>query len=173
MDHERCEDCGFDGSTFDASGLLEALRVLGPAWEQVLDGAGGELRVRPATDVWSAIEYAGHSRDITALHVYAVDQALSLDEPVLMEIDADGLIDDAVAGYMDLNPDDVAHQIAAETGALADRATGVPVESWQRGITFGTERSDVRFLLEHALHDSTHHLVDVERGLLLLRADPS
>jgi hypothetical protein len=39
-----------------------------------------------------------------------------------------------------------------------------------RGLTIGDSRSDVRRLLEHALHDSLHHLEDVERGLSLLRA---
>ena len=43
--------------------------------------------------------------------------------------------------------------------------------AWSRGLTIGTDRSDVRRLLEHALHDSSHHLVDVERGLARLRAE--
>jgi hypothetical protein len=40
---------------------------------------------------------------------------------------------------------------------------------WSRGLTIGDDRSDVRRLLEHALHDSQHHLADVERGLTTLR----
>jgi hypothetical protein len=40
-------------------------------------------------------------------------------------------------------------------------------------LTIGDSRSDVRRLLEHALHDSLHHLADVERGLAALRAQPS
>ena len=40
------------------------------------------------------------------------------------------------------------------------------------GITIGDERSDVRRLLEHALHDSLHHVGDVTRGLALIRVRP-
>lgn len=77
MNHESCADCGFDGGRYDDESLLEAVRALGPIWRALLVSAGPELRVRPATDVRSAIEYAAHSRDVTALHVYAVGQALT------------------------------------------------------------------------------------------------
>jgi hypothetical protein len=39
------------------------------------------------------------------------------------------------------------------------------VDTWTRGLTVGEARSDVRRLLEHALHDSQHHLDDVQSGL--------
>ena len=42
--------------------------------------------------------------------------------------------------------------------------------SWTRGFTIGDDRIEVRRLLEHALHDSRHHLLDVERGLAQLRS---
>ena len=41
-------------------------------------------------------------------------------------------------------------QIAEDAGAGA----------WNRGLTVGETRSDVRHLLEHALHDSLQHLDD-------------
>jgi hypothetical protein len=36
--------------------------------------------------------------------------------------------------------------------------------------TVGEDRSTVRGLLEHALHDSLHHIVYVESGLRLVRS---
>src|SRR5438132_6420420 len=65
MDHGCCEACGFDGAGYDDVSLLDALRVLGPRWRRLLGESGADLRVRPEPDVWSAIEYAAHSRDIT------------------------------------------------------------------------------------------------------------
>ena len=82
VNHEICDACGFDGARYDDASLLESLRTLGPRWRALLAAAGPELRVRPEPEVWSAIEYAAHSRDITALHVYGVEQALTRDEPV-------------------------------------------------------------------------------------------
>ena len=121
-------------------------------------------------ETWSAIEYAAHSRDITALHVFGVDQALRLDEPVIPEIAADELIEEASATYATADPGLVASELGDQARLLADLAEAAGPASWTRGITIGDSRRDVRSLLEHALHDSHHHLVDVEDGLSVLRA---
>ena len=170
MEHEQCAACGFDGAGYDDDALLDAIRALGPRWTALLASAGAELRVRPAPEVWSAIEYAAHSRDITALHGFGVEQALTLDEPVLPDIDADDLIEAAAVTYGDLGPDEVAGALAGHATRLADLAAGAPRAAWSRGLTIGDSRNDVRRLLEHALHDSLHHVDDVERGLTQLRA---
>jgi len=169
MEFERCGACGFDGSEFGDQDLLDALFRLGPAWSVLLCGAGGMLRVRPAPSTWSAIEYAAHSRDITALHAWAVEQALCGTEPVLPELDADDLIGAAAAGYQDEDPSDVVRELGIHAHRLADTAGHAGTSTWDRGITIGGSRSDVRRLLEHGLHDSRHHLDDVRRGLGALR----
>jgi hypothetical protein len=66
VDHEICAACGFDGASYDDRALLTALRALGSNWRTLLDARGSELWVRPEPEVWSAIEYAAHSRDVTA-----------------------------------------------------------------------------------------------------------
>jgi len=168
MDPERCDECGFDGSRFDGPALINELHELGPRWRVLIESAGPDLRVRPAPDVWSAIEYAAHSRDITALHAFGVEQALNQDEPHYPAIEPD-LVETAAAGYADEQP-------AAVVGALDEQAQRLATladenAAWTRGLTIGNDRTDVRRLLEHALHDSTHHLLDVERGLARIRAD--
>jgi hypothetical protein len=168
--HEQCDACGFDGAIYDDETLLEALRALGPRWTGLLDAAGAQLRVRPAPGVWSAIEYAAHSRDITALHVFGVEQALTGDELVLPGIEADELIEAAAATYADADEKVVGAELAGYAGRLADLAGDAGPAAWTRGITIGDSRNDVRQLLEHALHDSKHHVVDVERGLVSLRS---
>jgi S-DNA-T family DNA segregation ATPase FtsK/SpoIIIE len=167
--HEHCDACGFDGSVYDDASLIAALRELGPRWRRLLAGAGTELRLRPAPKVWSAIEYAAHSRDITALHGFGVEQALTGEEPVYPDIAGADLIAAAAAGYLDLDPDAVVDALDTAAGHLAELAAAAPAERWESGITIGADRSTVRRLLEHALHDSQHHLGDVERGLSLLR----
>jgi hypothetical protein len=145
----------------------EALR---PDWTRLLLEAGDELRLRPQPGTWSALEYAAHSRDVTALHVFGVEQALTLDEPAFPEIAGDELVQSAAASYASQDPGVVGMELETQTRKLADLAQDSGPNSWSRGITIGESRRDVRFLLEHALHDSHHHLVDVEKGLVLLRA---
>ena len=170
MDHEQCGACGFDGSEYVPERLLDAIRGLGPQWIRLLLEAGDELRLRPAPETWSALEYAAHSRDVTALHVFGVEQALTVDEPRLPEIAGEELVQSASASYAAQDPGVVGMELEDETGKLAHFAQESGPTSWSRGITIGDSRSDVRLLLEHALHDSHHHLVDVENALAILRA---
>ena len=171
MEHEQCAACGFEGGRYDAAALLAALRDLGPRWAALIASCGAEVRIRPEPEVWSAIEYAAHSRDITALHAFGVEQALTIDEPAFPAIEADELIDAAAATYTDADPDSVVTALAQAATRLARLAGDAGAERWSRGLTIGDDRSDVRRLLEHALHDSLHHVADVERGLILLRCE--
>jgi hypothetical protein len=118
----------------------------------------------------SALEYAAHSRDVTALHVFGVEQALTIDEPSFPEIEGDDLVQSAAEGYATLDPGVVGGELDTQAGRLADLAQESGPTAWSRGITIGGSRSDVRRLLEHALHDSHHHLVDVRDGLVILRS---
>jgi len=168
VEHERCGACGFDGARYDDESLLATLRDLGPSWRALIGSAGQELRTRPEPEVWSAIEYAAHSRDITALHAFGVEQALTTEEPSFPAIDGDALIASAAASYCGGDPDEIVDALDAESTRLAQLAEDAGSRSWSRGLTIGESRIDVRRLLEHALHDSVHHLADVERGLSTL-----
>lgn len=169
MEHEQCAQCGFDGESFSDDALLDALSALGSRWRELLANGGDELRRRPAAEVWSAIEYAAHSRDITALHVFGVEQALTGTEPVLPEIDP-GLADQVATNYGSENPVDVVDALETHARRMAALAAAAGTDSWTFGITVGTNRIEVRRLLEHALHDSTHHLQDVKNGFVQLRS---
>lgn len=169
MEHETCEACGFDGSLYNDAALLAAIGDLGTRWRALLAAAGDELRTRPAPEVWSALEYAAHSRDITAMHVLGVDYALTTEDATLPAIDGDAMIAEAAATYATEDPAHVLDALARETNRLADLGASHP-EDWNRTLTLGdAEGTSVRRMLEHALHDSVHHLDDVERGLAKIR----
>ena len=169
MEHEQCVACGFDGGHYEHNALLEALRALGQRWRVLLDDAGTELRIRPQPEVWSAIEYAAHSRDITALHTFGIEQALTVDEPCYPPI-GDDLISAAAAEYAGQDPVEVVDELERQAQRIAELAADAGPGAWSRGLTIGTERIEVQRLIEHGLHDSVHHLDDVERGLTRLRA---
>jgi len=95
---------------------------------------------------------------------------LTIDEPRFPEIAGAELVERASASYASQDPGVIGVELEDQTRKLADLAQASGPASWSRGITIGGSRSDVRFLLEHALHDSHHHLVDVKNGLAILRA---
>ena len=163
--YEHCDACGFDGSSYADSELLESLRGLGVRWRQQLIAAGVLLRSRPDPTTWSAIEYAAHSRDVTALHAFGVEQALTRDEPTYPPM-GDDVVNQAASAYADADPDVVCDELAKSALRLAQLADDAGVGAWTRGLTVGETRSDIRRLLEHALHDSQHHLDDVGRGVV-------
>ncbi|MGO9343967.1 MAG: DinB family protein [Acidimicrobiales bacterium] len=172
MEHERCTACGFDGGRYDDDALLDALRELGSRWRALLFNAQSELRSRPQPEVWSAIEYAAHSRDITSLHAFGVEQALTGEEPRYPEVDND-LVTAVASDYATADPGEVADELEEQAQRMADLALRAGPAAWSRGLTLGDERIEVRRLMEHALHDSQHHLADVEHGLLIVRTRPS
>jgi hypothetical protein len=166
---ERCDECGFDSDAYDDAALLAELSTLGPRWRALLELSGEDVRTRPAPEVWSAIEYAAHSRDITAIHAVGVETALTGDEPVFPAI-ADDAVDAMATGYATEAVDAVLVALNSAVVRLVGFAEGAPRGVWKRGVTVGADRSDVREMLAHVLHDSTHHLRDVELGLARLRA---
>ena len=144
-DHERCLACGFDGATYDDTSLTAAIEGLGEDWRELFRKAGRELRVRPKPRTWSAIEYAAHSRDITALHVFAVEQALTGTEPVFPAIEGDALIEASAASYGDEDPDAVVGQLDREGHLLARLAADAGADAWGAGsrlVTTGAPSTD-------------------------------
>ena len=89
------------------------------------------------------------------------------DEPTFPPI-GDDLLEAAATAYGDADPDDVVEALTVAAERLAQLADEAGGDAWIRGLTVGETRSDVRRLLEHALHDSWHHLDDVQRGLAAL-----
>lgn len=78
------------------------------------------------------------------------------------------MVDSAASAYGGADVDAVISELTTQALLLADLAEEAGTDTWARGLTIGDSRSDVRYLLEHALHDSMHHLDDVERGLATL-----
>ena len=131
MDPERCDYCDFDGSRFDRPALVTQRRSLGPHWKALIDSAGSDLTTRPAPGVWSAIEYAVDSRDITALHVFGVEQALTEDEPRYPEVQAD-LVETAAENYAKEQPAVVVDVLDEQAKRLATLADESSAEAWAR-----------------------------------------
>ena len=139
MEPERCPACGFDGARYGDQPLLDAVRSQGPTWRTLLTAAGPELRLRPRPEVWSAVEYGAHTRDVLALHVFGVERALTVDEPTFPPVAPD-LADAAATTYGQADPDEVAAELTVQAERLARLAEEAGNGAWTRGLTVGDTR---------------------------------
>jgi hypothetical protein len=86
---------------------------------------------------------------------------------------SDKQVDAAVSAYDRADPNAVVDALAEPAERLAQVAEDAGFDVWSREIIVGATRSDVRRHLEHALHDSLHHLSDADHGLAALRSNGS
>lgn len=165
----RCEECGFD---WDADVDAAAVRASGERFSKPLsrflkdEDPNVLLRTRIAPGVWSAIEYAAHTRDVFDFYADRIEHALTEDRPQLRPGSDDY---DAVAIERDYNaadPTEIAAAVAQSAEACAALLDDIEADAWARvGIgSDGGERS-VMELARRAVHDAQHHLLDIGRVL--------
>jgi len=168
----RCEECGFDFDAVVAESAPAAIRDFGRRYRapftRLLKGEDESvLRARPAPDVWSAVEYGAHVRDVFALFDRRVAQIVAEDDPVLEVIDHDALVNDS--DYRSLDPVAVVDELSAAAEALAARLEALTPEQWERAGTRKGERRTVLEVARRAAHEGSHHLLDIGRGLRTVR----
>jgi len=169
----RCQECGFDYETLDPAEIPTALRGFAKRYRapltRFLPGEDGDAVVRqpPAEGTWSALEYAAHVRDVFAAYDRWIGRCLNEDRPVL-----DGPTPDHLATERRYNDDDpvaVADALAANVEHLAATVESLPAGVWDRvGLRRNEERS-IRFTAGRAVHEGSHHLLDIGRGMRALR----
>jgi MOSC domain-containing protein YiiM len=165
---ETCSPCAFDGAEYDLQDALGTLRALAPMWRWTVEGIDeATLLARPAPLVWSAAEYTAHSADVVQAMGRLLHGLLTIDE---LEVEAvpEGHAPDVSDGFdaamerLDANLERL-HARAARVGTDADPA-------WARVAIAGGHEVDGAWVLRHAIHDASHHLMDIGRGLQSLGA---
>jgi len=165
---ETCEACRFDGRQYDLRDTLGTLRALAPMWRQTIEGVPDEvLTARPAPLVWSAGEYLSHSADIVANMGRLLHATLTIDDLELPDLGDD---------VPEPDPESVAtalERFEANVARLHDKAAsldGARDKRWRRTARMRDDTVDAAWIVRHAVHDATHHLSDVGRGLHLMGA---
>lgn len=173
MSAPPCEECGFDYEALNPPNVPAAIRTFAKRYRMPLtrflrDEDGDALvRHRPAPEVWSALEYAAHVRDVFASYDGWIRLCLTEDRPVLEGPGPDDLA--AERQYNEDHPVAVADALAANAERLAATVEAVPADGWDRvGLRRGEERS-VLLLARRAVHEGSHHLLDIGRGLRAVR----
>lgn len=168
---EMCRECGFDSTRWRVRDAITHMDSLGWWWRNALEGLEqAELARRPHPGVWSPLEYGVHSALATEVLRGSLERVLAGeawnanermnpprahaspdDAPLLVALDQ--LLDDLEREGRDMAA--VAHDAEADGwDRRLERAGRPPV------------RAD--FILFHAVHDASHHQMDVGRGLSAL-----
>jgi hypothetical protein len=170
---ERCPECAFDPNGVSAADLPAAVANLGRRYQapltRFLPGEDASLVVaRPLPGVWSALAYACHVRDVLSIFDGRIARMLAEDSPELGWWDHEAAVE--ADGYEKQPAAEVASAIATNAAALAATLADVPDDGWDRT---GTRRDGEVFTVlgagRFALHEGTHHLLDIGRVLRAAR----
>jgi len=157
---ERCDQCGFDGEDWDDAAAIDAVVGLPARWFEAVSGlASNDSHRRPVADMWSIAEYVDHVREILFSMRFLLDTAVAQPgadlgkapeprferEPRFIDVDS------ALAG------------IDREATSLRDRLSELPPSGWSSVVIVDGSEVDPHWIVRHAVHDATHHLLDVER----------
>lgn len=160
MQHELCDECGFDGNRWADGDVMTTLPVMAALWHEMIAGADTDLlQTRAAADQWSIAEYADHVREVLFAMRFLAATALSSPdsdlgsspEPVFRPETRVIDVDTALDG------------IASEGGLLAQELAAAGLDQWDASVIVDHERVDLRWIGRHAVHDATHHLHDIGR----------
>ena len=157
-----CPECGFDAAAVDRTEIAPATRAVAARFDQLLDG-GAEVRRRPAPEVWSALEYGCHVRDVFTTMAGRLHLMLAEDDPTFANWDQDATAVEQRYGEQD--PTDVRAALLVGAGALADAYDAVSGDQWsRRGLRSDGSAFTVESLGRYMLHAPVHHVWDVEQG---------
>jgi MOSC domain-containing protein YiiM len=168
---EVCDECGFDSRRWRAHDADTFMGALGWWWRSALSGLDpADLTRRPAPSTWSILEYGVHSANATEAlrrsleRVLAGDTWEATDRVNPPRVDASPVDEPCRADLPQVLDD-----IETSGSRLAAVAKATKAAGWRR--TAEREgRPPVRAdsILFHAVHDASHHLMDVARAISAL-----
>ncbi len=162
-----CPECGFDVQGSPRGSLGSMIRENARLWIELL--AHPQAKIRPSDEIWSALEYGCHVRDVFALYDYRLRLMLDEDDPAYPNWDQN--VTAIEKRYENQEPSVVADEIQEAAVDLAIRFDGVSGEQWSRT---GTRSDGARFTIEsfgrYLIHDPVHHVHDVEKGYASLKS---
>ena len=171
-----CEQCGFSYDTGTLQGTVTLLVKQSADCSMALTKAAAGpdpnvVRLRPEPDVWSAIEYACHVRDVLEVQRFRIAQCLAEDRPVYAPMDRTGRVKQEK--YENQDPMEVAAALvrfAREFGAAARVLQ--PQELGKLGLYNYPVRAPrtLSWIIRHTAHEIQHHRHDIVE--ILAKVEP-
>ena len=153
-----CPECGFEAAAHDVTDLPDLLEATASSWSQVLGRDDATDRPRP--EVWSALEYGCHVRDVHVLFAERVRLMLAEDVPTFANWDQDVTAVERHYGSQD--PATVAAELLEAARAVAMLyATVTDATRGRRGLRSNGDEFTVETLGRYHLHDVVEVVDDV------------
>lgn len=118
------------------------------------------LRRRPATGVWSPIEYLCHVRDVYVSHLIRLHRARTEEDPEL-----EPMLNDLRARrlrYAEREAAPTLDELEAAVAGVLEEVSRFRPEDWSRPAhRLPGERRTALWLLRNAAHEGIHHLGDL------------
>jgi hypothetical protein len=157
---EQCELCGFDGSIWSNANAIVAVAELPARWTRAVSGlTSADVLRRPVPEMWSIAEYTDHLCEVL------FGMRFLLDAVVNQPVDELGASPDS-RFYPEPRPIEVEAAlagIAREATSLRESLSELPDGAWAWTVVLDGTDVDPHWIVRHAVHDATHHLLDVER----------
>lgn len=167
-----CPQCGLSAGEVDVADVASRAELAAAEWVQILTSHPA-VTARPQPQVWSALEYGAHVRDVYRIFDARLVMMLMEDNPTFDNWDQDQTaIDDR---YFEQDPDQVADDLAAAAAVFVARLRALePSQLERRGRRTDGAQFTVGTFAQYFLHDVIHHLWDVtgqQDGVESLRDD--
>ncbi len=168
-----CDECGFDYEALEPAAIPAAIRSFAKRYRaplsRFLPGEDGDslVRQRPEPDTWSALEYAAHIRDVFINYAGWIELTITEDRPALEGPGPEELA--KLRNYNDDDPAVVVGAVADNAERLAAVVQAVPDDGWERVGLRGDHERSVLLSARRAVHEGSHHLLDIGRGLRSIR----
>ena len=160
MSIERCGECGFDSDDWSDAGAIAAIQRLPLQWTAAVGEltSSDQLR-RPVHQMWSIAEYADHVRGVLFAMRFLLDTAISqpgtdLGDPPLPQFASEPRqidVEAALGGIHD------------EARSFSQQLAGLSSHDWSLTVIIDGASVDPHWIARHAVHDATHHLLDIGR----------
>ncbi|QHC26878.1 DinB family protein [Streptomyces sp. GS7] len=155
-------ECGFAYELTLAPAVSALAKGHAGEYADLLGGETAVLRRRSAPQVWSALEYACHVRDVLLAQRERVLAARRRETPVAEPMGRDERVDHD--GYDQQQPADVARQLQDAALLFANVLDRLSPADWGRTVVYTypeREERSLSWLAVHTLHELRHHLLDM------------
>ncbi|HET6875817.1 MAG TPA: DinB family protein [Acidimicrobiales bacterium] len=158
-----CDQCGFVYEQLEADSIGERLRAAPKTYRQAFAQVATErARKRPSPEVWSALEYLCHVRDVLLIQRDRAVLACVEERPSFSRMYRDERV--WLCRYNDEEVGRALDQLAMAAELAAGVFGGFDQATWARRLIYNWPEPaefDLAWLARHTVHEVVHHLQDV------------
>jgi hypothetical protein len=166
---ESCEVCGFVWDDVPDDDIAPRVRAGIEMLARLLRNTPDVATRRPTPDRWSMLEYGAHVRDVLLVLRDRFVLGVVVDNPGFTPMYRNERVDLGMYGRDD--PVAVAAELEVAAGLLTRLLATLSPEHLDRTCQYGypgPSTRTLRWMAAQAVHETEHHLADVEQNLTLV-----